>query len=64
MNTPGDSAGLKPGDIIVSFENSPVTSINELHKLLNEGKINKNCRIGYLRKGIYTESNVTPVELQ
>ncbi len=61
-NGPGEMP-LKSGDIIVMFEKKPVANINDLHRLLNEEKINKQCVIGYLRKGYYMESFITPTEL-
>lgn len=61
--TPGKKAGIKPGDIIVAFDNHPVANINDLHKILSEEKILKTSSIGFLRKGYYTESVITPLEL-
>ncbi len=62
-NAPRDIS-IKPGDIIVMFDNNPVANINDLHRLLNEEKINKQCVIGFLRKGYYTESYIIPGELK
>ncbi|HLF36014.1 MAG TPA: trypsin-like peptidase domain-containing protein [Cyclobacteriaceae bacterium] len=62
--SPGAAAGMKPGDIIVAFEGNPVNNIHDLHKNLNEEKIMKDCLVGLLRKGLYTEVQVTPEELK
>ena len=61
--SPGEKAGLKPGDIVVSFDWKPVANINDLHRLLDEDRILKSCYIGYLRKGILSGTNVIPEEL-
>ena len=42
---------IKIGDIIVEFNNKPVGSVDDLHKLLNEGTIGINTEIGVLRGG-------------
>ncbi|MEO8210254.1 MAG: trypsin-like peptidase domain-containing protein [bacterium] len=39
------------GDIIVEFDGMPVSTIDDLHKLLNEKTIGKNVSITVLRKG-------------
>jgi S1-C subfamily serine protease len=62
--TPGEGAGLKPGDIIVGFDRKPVANINDLHKLLDEERISKPSSIGFLRKGYYNETSVIPDELK
>ena len=59
----GERAGLVPGDIIVSLDNHPVATINDLHRLLNEDRINKTSMIGYLRKGFYYEQSIVAEEL-
>ena len=61
--SPGEKAGLKPGDIIVSFDQKPVANINDLHRLLDEERIMRLSRIEYLRKGLLSETNVIPEEL-
>lgn len=42
---------LKRGDIIVEFEHQPVSSIDDLHRLLTEKTVGKRINIGVLRNG-------------
>jgi S1-C subfamily serine protease len=51
------------GDIIVQFEDKPVASVDDLHKLLNEETIDKQVLIGVLRSGRKELIHVTPAEM-
>jgi S1-C subfamily serine protease len=46
---PARSAGLRDGDIIVSLDSHPVTSLDDLHKLLTEERIGTTAALGILR---------------
>jgi S1-C subfamily serine protease len=46
---PARTAGLTDGDIIVSFDTHPVTSLDDLHKLLTEERIGSEASLGILR---------------
>jgi S1-C subfamily serine protease len=48
----------------VEFNNAPVGSVDDLHKLLNEKVIGVNSELGVLRGGRKTAINVTPVEMR
>jgi S1-C subfamily serine protease len=54
---------LSIGDIIVEFENKPVASVDDLHKLLNEETINKQVLIGVLRYGHKEIIHAYPAEI-
>jgi len=54
---------LKRGDIVVEFNGSPVASIDNLQRLLNEDTIGKKVTLGILRKGHKQEIEVVPGEL-
>jgi len=43
------AAGLKPGDIIVAFDNRPVGSVDDLHRLLTEERAGKPAPLTFLR---------------
>jgi S1-C subfamily serine protease len=46
---PARAAGLRDGDIIVSLGNHPVTSLDDLHRLLTEDQIGMTGTLGILR---------------
>jgi S1-C subfamily serine protease len=54
---------LHVGDIIVEFENKPVASVDDLHKLLNEETIGKLASIGVLRGGRKEIIHAKPSEI-
>ena len=58
-----NNAELHIGDIIVEFENKPVASVDDLHKLLNEDTINKQISIGVLREGRKEIIHASPAEI-
>lgn len=53
---------LKMGDIIVEFEQQPVASIDDLHRLLTEKTVGKRIHLGVLRNGRKEMINVIPGE--
>ena len=55
---------LRVGDIIVSFDDKPVATVDNLHKLLNEEAIGKKVRLSVLRGGRKHELQVVPGELR
>jgi S1-C subfamily serine protease len=46
---PARAAGLRERDIIVSLDSTPVTSLDDLHKLLTEARIGTSASLGILR---------------
>ncbi len=55
---------IRVGDIIVSFENKPVGSVDDLHKWLSEKSIGHEMKMGVLRNGRLMEIKVIPAELK
>ena len=51
---------LRTGDIMVEFDEKPVGSVDDLHKLLNEGMIGVKKTAGVLRNGHKTIITVIP----
>jgi S1-C subfamily serine protease len=49
--SPADVAGLESGDLIVSYDNEPATSIDRLQQILDARRINQRCGIACLRRG-------------
>jgi S1-C subfamily serine protease len=55
---------LRNGDIIVSFDNKPIGSVDDLHKQLNEKMIGQEAMVSVLRNGRKTDIRVIPGELK
>jgi len=55
---------IRTGDIIVSFEEKAVGTVDELHKQLNEKVIGRVVHLEVLRKGIKTVLSVIPGEMR
>lgn len=50
-DSPAETAGLKNGDVIVSFDGKPVTADTDLPKLVAATPINKQVKVGVYRDG-------------
>jgi S1-C subfamily serine protease len=60
---PADNRELRIGDIIISFGSECVSSVDDLHRLLNEGTIGRKVVLGVLRGGRKQEVTVVPGEI-
>lgn len=60
---PADNQELRNGDIIVAFDGVGVSSVDDLHRLLNEGAIGRKVVLDVLRGGRKQEVSVVPGEL-
>ena len=49
--SPAEAAGLESGDLIVSYDLEPATSIDRLQQILDSRRIDKPCEIVCLRRG-------------
>jgi len=61
-NGPADRAGLKEGDVIVAYGKQPVSSIDDLHRLLTEEQLGVKVGLTVLRGGEKTMLDVVPEE--
>ena len=61
-DSPAYNNNIKEGDIIVGFNNHPVASVDDLHRLLNEDVIGKESQLIVLRQGRSIITKVVPVE--
>jgi S1-C subfamily serine protease len=60
--SPGQKAGLREGDVIVSLDGKPVAGVDDLHRLLTDARVGMSSSLTVLR---YTEKlvlNVVPEE--
>jgi len=55
---------IRNGDIIVSFDDHSIGSVDDLHQQLNEKKIGQDAALGVLRNGRKTILKVVPGELK
>ena len=60
--SPAAEAGLDEGDIIISLGEQPVSSVDDLHKLLTSLPVGVPASIVFLRNGRRIERMVLPRE--
>ena len=61
-SSPALKAGLREGDVIVGFDDHPVSSIDDLHKLLTEAQIGIKCQMAVLRNAEMITLEIFPSE--
>jgi S1-C subfamily serine protease len=61
-DSPAALSGLRDGDIIVRFDEQPIASIDQLHRLLTEEEVGRPHVIGLLRGRERLTRTVTPIE--
>ncbi len=62
--SPAASAGLRPEDLIVSVDDSPITGVDQLHKLMISDAIGRTVHIGLIRSGRRIDVELVPAELE
>jgi len=60
--SPAARAGIAEGDVIIALDDSPVRSVDDLHKLLTDALIGASCRLDLLRRGEKLTLNMVPEE--
>lgn len=58
-NSPAERAGLRVNDVILSFDNEPVTSVRKLNRLISEVAPEHNARLKISRSGDERDLSVT-----
>jgi serine protease Do len=61
-NSPADIAGVRPGDLIVRFDDKPVRSTDDLLNLLDGSAIDRDAKLSVLRGKSERTLNVRPRE--
>ncbi len=61
-NSPARQAGLLEGDVIIAFDGEPVTSIDDLHRLLTDERVGVPSHLTIVRRAEKTELAVVPAE--
>jgi S1-C subfamily serine protease len=62
LGTPAEAAGLREGDFLITFADQPVTSSDDLFRLLTREKIGAFQYLTVLRNQQKLELRITPVE--
>src|ERR1700761_2290693 len=60
--SPAQTAGLESGDLLVSYDHEPTTSIDRLQQILDSRRINRPCEIVCLRRGQRLLLTATAIE--
>jgi S1-C subfamily serine protease len=60
--SPAQRAGLSMGDIIVGFDNQPVTGIDDLHRMLTEEKVGVKTSLAVIRQTEKLNLSIIPEE--
>jgi S1-C subfamily serine protease len=60
--SPAEAAGLESGDLIVTYDYEPTTSIDRLQQILDSRRIGKSCEILCLRRGQKLVLNAVAIE--
>ena len=61
-DSPAARAGLEQGDIVYAMGEAAVAGIDDLHRILNEERINIAVEVSLLRKGHRRTLSLIPVE--
>ncbi|MCE9548648.1 MAG: trypsin-like peptidase domain-containing protein [Planctomycetia bacterium] len=60
--TPAQRAGLREGDVLIELADRPVTSVDDLHRLLAPQQIGQPSEVTVLREGSLVRVEITPTE--
>jgi S1-C subfamily serine protease len=64
INSPAHRSELQIGDIIIALENKEISSINDLHRLLEEKTINQEVVLDVIRRAKRLAIKIVPAELK
>jgi S1-C subfamily serine protease len=63
-SSPADEAGLRAGDIILDYGGTPVSGVDDLHRVLTEDQIGVAVPMRILRQGAPRRVIVVPREVE
>jgi S1-C subfamily serine protease len=63
-DSPAEAAGLRAEDLLVSADGEPITSVDQLHRLMVTDAIGRRIRFGVLRGGRRVDVDLVPAELE
>ena len=62
-DSPASRAGLRPEDLIVAIDGSPVRGVDDLQRLMDASRIGADVSLSVVRSGVSREVGIRPVEL-
>lgn len=62
--SPAQVAGIRERDVMVAFDGEPISSVDDLHRLLTEAYIGVRSRLTILRRGQQLDLTIVPTESQ
>ena len=62
-DSPASRAGLRPEDLIVAIDGSPVRGVDDLQRLMDGSRIGADVSLSVVRSGVAREVAIRPVEL-
>src|SRR5262245_45677997 len=62
--SPAARGGLRPEDLIVSVDSTPIDGVDALHRLMIDDAIGREVRLEVVREGELREIRLVPVELE
>jgi S1-C subfamily serine protease len=62
-DSPAERAGLRPEDLIVAIDGGPITSVDELHRLMVSDAIGRTLHLSVIRGGRRIDLELVPAEL-
>jgi len=60
--SPAESAGLREGDVIIAYGDRPVSSVDDLHRILTEEQVGKTSEITLIRTTEKVVKTIAPVQ--
>jgi serine protease Do len=61
---PADYAGLRPGDVVLGIDGTPVEDVGDLQRLMVEERIGAPVTVSLFRSGDFLELELVPQELE
>jgi S1-C subfamily serine protease len=58
--SPAAKTGLVDGDLIVRFADTPIATVDDLHKALRTWPLGNTARLGVIRRGVRVDLDITP----
>ncbi|HUK90216.1 MAG TPA: trypsin-like peptidase domain-containing protein [Blastocatellia bacterium] len=63
-DSPAKKAGVLDGDLIIGFENQPISGIDDLHKLLTEERVGRSSPLTIIRRTDKLVLEIVPEEIK
>jgi len=61
-NSPASKAGLQPGDVMIEFASEPLTTVDDLHRLLTESRVGARLPLVVIRRNEKVVIEIIPGE--